>query len=498
MTSTIKVDTIKDQASTNIVNKCGTTINIGAPGDTTKVAANTIRSNALQNACGGNTISKCGTTVTIGQSGDTVNLASGASQSGFGRTGTVDWDTGSIKTTTFTAVSGNGYFCNTSAAGFTMNLPTSPSVGDIVALKDYASSFGTYNLTIGRGGSKMNGSTVDSTRSTNNESLTLVYADALQGWLAVEEGTGFVGESFLCASVSGSCNTLTTCGDYKIATFVNPGCFTVNSVSGVAADNVADYLVVAGGGGAQCAGGGAGGVRMSGGTSTGCYTVSPLGSSPSPVTGLTLSTQTYPITVGAGGAGHGPAPPPSSTPGDASTFDSITAAGGGSVNATTGSSAGGSGGGAYGPSFPCGSAGNTPPTTPPQGQPGGNKTSPGSASAGGGGAGGTGSDAPSPRVGGIGTYSAINPSPSYGTPGPVPAVRYFGGGGGGGSSSPAGFSPTGTAAGGGGCGTASSGTLPRPGVQCGTANTGGGGGGAWFGLSGGGGSGIVIIRYKFQ
>ena len=49
---------IKDIASTNIVNKCGTTINIGAPGDTTKLAANTIRSNALQNACGGNTISK--------------------------------------------------------------------------------------------------------------------------------------------------------------------------------------------------------------------------------------------------------------------------------------------------------------------------------------------------------------------------------------------------------------------------------------------------------
>ena len=35
---------------------------------------------------------------------DTVALASGASQTGFGRTGTVDWQTGiSIKTATFTA-----------------------------------------------------------------------------------------------------------------------------------------------------------------------------------------------------------------------------------------------------------------------------------------------------------------------------------------------------------------------------------------------------------
>ena len=42
-------------------------------------------------------------------SGDTVSLASGASQTGFGRTGTVDWQT-SIKTSGFTAVSGEGYF----------------------------------------------------------------------------------------------------------------------------------------------------------------------------------------------------------------------------------------------------------------------------------------------------------------------------------------------------------------------------------------------------
>ena len=33
---------------------------------------------------------QCGTTLTLGGSGDTVTLASGASQSGFGRPGTVD------------------------------------------------------------------------------------------------------------------------------------------------------------------------------------------------------------------------------------------------------------------------------------------------------------------------------------------------------------------------------------------------------------------------
>ena len=49
------------------------------------------------------------TTITLGASGDTITLASGASQTGFGRTGTVDWHT-SIKTATFTAVMGR-LFC---------------------------------------------------------------------------------------------------------------------------------------------------------------------------------------------------------------------------------------------------------------------------------------------------------------------------------------------------------------------------------------------------
>ena len=52
------------------------------------------------------------TTVNLGRSGGTVSLASGATQSGFGREGSVNWQT-SIKTATFTAASGEGYFCNT-------------------------------------------------------------------------------------------------------------------------------------------------------------------------------------------------------------------------------------------------------------------------------------------------------------------------------------------------------------------------------------------------
>ena len=463
-----------------VTQQCGTTLTVGGGACKTAVVD--------------------ATTVTLGRCGGTVSLASGATQSGFGRTGTVDWITTPKVTgdSPVTGVTGKGYFLNTTAGTITLNLPAG-SAGDIISLADYAATWQTNNVTLSPNGSeKIGGINADITLNTEGQSITLVYVDSTQGWLNTMDSTSNVrGLLFMAATVSGACNAITTCGDYKIATFKGPGTFCVSQVSGTPANNSADYLVVAGGGGAQCGGGGAGGVRMSGGTATGCYSVSPLGSSPSPVTGLTASVQGYPITVGAGGAGHGPSPPPSSTPGGLSTFDSITSAGGGAVNATSGSTTGGSGGGSYGSSFPCGSAGNTPPTTPPQGSAGGNKTAPGSVSAGGGGAEGTGGNAPSPRIGGAGSYSSINPSPGVGTPGPTPS-RYYGGGGGGGASSPCGYVSVAGGVGGGGVGLANASIDPRPGPQCGTVNTGGGGGGAWNGESGAGGSGMVIIRYKFQ
>ena len=206
----------------------------------------TIKVDNIQNQCGANIINESSNTITIGASGDTVSLASGASQTGFGRTGTVDWQT-TKKTANFTATSGEGYFCDTAASGaFTLTLPSSPSAGDIVALKDYNGNFGTANLTIGRNGSKLDGSATDKALDTDNLSLTLVYVDSTQGWKSVEEGTGFIGETFIEASGG----TVTCCGDYKIHTFTGPGTFTVSQTGGgtPTAPNVLEYLVIAGGG----------------------------------------------------------------------------------------------------------------------------------------------------------------------------------------------------------------------------------------------------------
>ena len=90
---------------------------------------------------------QCGTTLTIG--------ASDTSISGIG---TVNWDT-TAKTAAFTAVSGRGYFVNTTSGAITVTLPATPSAGDIVAVKDYAGTAETNSITVARNGSNIRGGT---------------------------------------------------------------------------------------------------------------------------------------------------------------------------------------------------------------------------------------------------------------------------------------------------------------------------------------------------
>ena len=117
--------------------------------------ASTIKVDNVQNQPGTNIVSKCGTDVTLGASGDTVALASGASQTGFGRTGTVDWITTPKVTgdSPITGVTGKGYFLNTTAGTITLNLPAG-TAGDIVSMADYAGTWQTNNVTVNANGTE--------------------------------------------------------------------------------------------------------------------------------------------------------------------------------------------------------------------------------------------------------------------------------------------------------------------------------------------------------
>jgi hypothetical protein len=433
-----------------------------------KLATGTIENASLSNS----SITINGTSISLGGSssvGVDVNWQSVVTADG---------------STTTTGVAGNGYFIDTTSAAHTFNLPASATLGDQIAIKDYAGTFGSNNLTIGRNGHNIQGVANDSLISTNRASLLLVYVDSTKGWIYAEESNvaDLQGPTFISATGG----TITTSGDYKIHTFTGDGCFVVASIGNCAApapqrDKV-DYLVIAGGGSGGFfygGGGGAGGYREGKQACGSPHTASPLAAT----TGLPVTATTYPITVGAGGAAPTatPSSPVANDPGSPSIFSTITSAGGGRGGGGNPSVVpggdGGSGGGG-GKSGPAGS-GNTPPTSPSQGNPGGSPVPHPACQArgGGGGAATAGGQQVSTFVGGIGgdgTGTGINPSCTVGVPGPDGSLRYFAGGG-----STSGQPSTGIA-----------GVLSDTNA---VANTGGGAGDAAAG-----GKGIVIIRYKFQ
>jgi len=440
----------------------------------------------------------CGTT-TLGDSGDTFTIPAGVTitnngtQTGFGREGSVNWQTSDIKTSTFTASSGEGYFIN-SGSSITANLPAGVA-GAIVAFADYARNFATYPFSVTPNGSdKIGGTNATATLNVDGQAATFVFTDSTKGWVNVQNAEDTeIGASFISAT-GGS---ISTSGDDKIHTFTSPGTFCVASLSSVAANNVVSYIVVGGGGGGgsiRGAGGGAGGFREDKSPAT-PYTASPLDGAGA----ITVTATGFPITVGAGGSG-GTTSPSAAGDGSASTFSTITAAGGGrggggpaGPSSTRTGGPGGSGGGSVdGQSV---GSGNTPSVSPSQGSNGGPGASSDNLGAGGGGGAtatgtqgfplsGSGGSGP----GGAGATTSITGSP----------LAYAGGGGGSGYAC--------ISRGCGGSSVGGNGATAGGGAGAGTTNRGGGGGGGFepnvgiqpVSAGGAGGSGVVIIRYKIQ
>ena len=164
----ITVDKILDGSITGA--KINSTFNISAK--TVTLPATSVTNDMLAGSIANAKLSNSsftlnGTSISLG---DTAEISAGTS-----------WQT--VITGATNAVAGNGYFVNTTGGSVTVTLPASPTLGEEVSFIDYAGTFDTNALTVGRNSKNIQGSAADLTVSTERAGFTLVFTDVTQGWL---------------------------------------------------------------------------------------------------------------------------------------------------------------------------------------------------------------------------------------------------------------------------------------------------------------------------
>ena len=94
-----------------------------------------------------------------------------------------------LKTGTYLAVAGDGVMVDTSSSAITITLPISsgpPSLGDFVRVLDATGDAATNNITVARNGNNIQGAAADLTIATARAAIGLVYVNAAQGWVLIE------------------------------------------------------------------------------------------------------------------------------------------------------------------------------------------------------------------------------------------------------------------------------------------------------------------------
>ena len=307
--STIEVDKVIPQSGTALqVGESGDTITVpaGATLDasnaTTTLPANVVTTDGTQTLTNKSIVATqlTGTVDNARLTGSGSITINGSSVSLGGST-TIETGTSwqsSIKTANFTAVSGEGYWINTTSAAITVTLPVSASVGDTIEFSDYSRTWGTNAVTLNLNSLKFQGGTRNPVYNTNGESVKIIYSGTTKGWIPSSD----------------------------------------DDVSDEIFSGATEYLVVAGGGSGgngNGGGGGAGGLLTNfGGTAI----------------NLTQG-QSYTVTIGAGGASKtssGTGNNGSNSVLSGSGITTITSIGGGAGGgASAAANDGGSGGGEY-------------------------------------------------------------------------------------------------------------------------------------------------------
>ena len=116
--------------------------------------------------------------VTDGSSGQAL-VTDGSGTLSFATVGGLynDW---LVKTANFTMSSGDQIVGNHASTAFTLTLPSSPSAGAVVTVKNVGAAL----ITIGRNSSNINSVAGDALLPQNN-AATLVYVDSTIGWTTI-------------------------------------------------------------------------------------------------------------------------------------------------------------------------------------------------------------------------------------------------------------------------------------------------------------------------
>jgi hypothetical protein len=113
------------------------------------------------------------------QDGDSNQWVQVGGVSGGGGGGTTAW---LVKTSAYTASTGDKIIADTSTAAFTITLPPTPGAGDNVTIKDGADTFGTKSLTVARNGNNIEEVAQNLVLNVAGAVVYLVYVDATTGW----------------------------------------------------------------------------------------------------------------------------------------------------------------------------------------------------------------------------------------------------------------------------------------------------------------------------
>lgn len=94
-------------------------------------------------------------------------------------------DSATAKTAAFNAVAGKKYYVDTTSSAITATLPASPSVGDNIQFVDFAGTFATNNLTLGRNGKKVLRLAADGVVDQDNFAMIWEFTGDTHGWLPI-------------------------------------------------------------------------------------------------------------------------------------------------------------------------------------------------------------------------------------------------------------------------------------------------------------------------